>query len=76
MAIYKNLDGDSNIVRYEYGPDWIKVEFRSGRDRIYLYTYASAGEVNIKEMKRLADLGDGLNSFIMRNVKDDYSSKR
>lgn len=76
MPVYKNIDGDSGIVSYEYSADWIEVEFRSGSFRLYLYTYASAGSANIEEMKRLADLGDGLNSFIMKYVRTAYASKR
>lgn len=74
VRIYKNLDGDSGIVRFDYGSDWIEIEFRGGS--LYRYTNASAGSGNIDEMKRLADLGDGLNSFIMRNAKNSYASKR
>jgi len=73
---YKNLDGDSGVVRYDYGSDWIEVEFQSGSTRLYRYTNTSAGSANIDEMKRLADLGDGLNSFIMHNVKNRYVSKQ
>lgn len=76
MPLYKNIDGDSGILSYECGPDWIEVEFESGRFRFYLYTYASAGSANVDKMKQLADMGDGLNSFIMHNVKTRYASKR
>lgn len=76
MPIYKNIDGDSGILSYECGSDWIEVEFESGRSRFYRYTYASAGSVNVEEMKRLAEMGDGLNSFIMHNVRTRYASKR
>lgn len=73
---YKDLDGDSGVRRYEYGSDWIEVEFARGSIRIYRYTYLSAGPAHIEEMKRLADLGEGLNAYIQRNVAHQYASKR
>lgn len=36
----------------------------------------SAGVLKVDEMKRLALQGYGLNSYIMRNVRMDYESKR
>ena len=76
MPVYKNLDGDSGIVAYELGPDWIEIEFRRGSFRFYRYTYQSAGQNAVEEMKRLAGFGDGLNSYIKLHVKDGYASKR
>lgn len=74
METYKNLGGDSNVSSFEIGNDYIKVEFN---DRaIYVYTYASAGNHNIEEMKDLATNGEGLNSFINRYVRKKYASKR
>lgn len=73
MISYKNLGGDSNVSAYESGADFIKVQFKDGS--IYLYTYASAGGQNIEEMKRLANAGQGLNSFINTQVKHAYASK-
>lgn len=76
MPLYKNLGGESAVSSYEFGTDWIEIVFQGSRARTYLYTYASAGRSNVEEMKRLAHLGEGLNSFIMRNVKTLYASKR
>ena len=73
MERYKDLDCDSNILAYEPGDDFIKVEFADGS--VYLYTYLSAGSQNIEEMKRLASRGDGLNSFISRHVRKNYADK-
>ena len=73
MKEYRNLGGDSGILGYESGSDSIRVEFSNGS--VYLYTYASAGESNIEEMKRLATDGQGLNSFINRNVRLKYAEK-
>jgi len=73
MESYKNLGGDSNVIAYEIGTDYIKVQFGDGS--IYLYTYESAGQSNIERMKSLAIEGEGLNSFIMKNVRKSYASK-
>lgn len=71
MERYLNLGGDSNVLSYEIGPDYIRVQFGSGTP--YLYTYASAGEAAIHEMWRLAESGQGLNSYIMRHAKYSYA---
>jgi hypothetical protein len=73
MEPYKNLGGVSNVIAYEIGDDWIKVQFRDGE--IYTYTYQSAGQENIEQMKTLARAGQGLNSFISRAVRKAYASK-
>lgn len=73
MQQYKNLGGDSGVLAYEIGSDYIKVEFKDGA--VYFYSYASAGGQNIEEMKRLAIKGEGLNSFINTHVRKDYESK-
>ena len=73
MERYRNIDGDSGVYAYEYGDDFIRVEFSTGS--IYLYTSDSAGADNIEHMKRLAINGDGLNSFINRVVRRLYETK-
>lgn len=73
MPRYADLDGDSSVVRYEIQDDSITVEFQDGS--AYLYTYASAGRSNVERMKALAKRGDGLNSFIQKNVRKRYERK-
>jgi hypothetical protein len=73
MERYANLGGDSGVVEYEIGNDFIRVQFSDGS--IYLYTYASAGEDNIEQMKSLARNGRGLNTFINKNVYKRYARK-
>ena len=70
---YADPDNDSSVAAYEYGADYIQVQFTDGS--VYVYTYASAGGDHIERMKELADSGDGLNAYIMANVKYDYESK-
>lgn len=73
MKNYKDVDGDSGVLEYEYGEDWINVKFSTGA--VYEYTYASAGAHYIELMKRLADAGVALNDFIQTHVKHKYSRR-
>lgn len=71
MQRYKDLNHDSNVEAYTIGPDYIDVKFK-GTAKVYRYSYQSAGREHVENMKVLAELGDGLNSYIMRNVKYNY----
>ena len=71
MVAYKNLNGNSGVAAYDIGPDFIDVKFHN-TIKIYQYSYASAGRPNIEHMKKLANEGRGLNSFIMKNVRTLY----
>jgi len=73
MERYKNNSGNSGVFGYELGSNYISVEFTSGS--IYEYTYASAGASNIENMKSLAVSGSGLNSYIMKYARKNYSQK-
>ncbi len=73
MERYKNRSGDSGIVAYEIGGDYVKVQFHDGA--IYIYNYQSAGKDNVEQMKKLAVSGERLNSFINRTVKKQYAVK-
>lgn len=71
MIKYLDIDNDSGIEAYEIGLDKISVKFRNTA-KIYVYSYISAGKENVEHMKKLAQSGDGLNSFINLNVKYKY----
>jgi len=73
MVRYKNLGGNSSVVAYELGQGAITVQFNDGW--CYLYTSQSAGAANISEMQRLAVVGQGLNSYIGRVVRNGYGRK-
>lgn len=70
MPIYKDLDGDSGIRSYEIGDNFIVVTFSRGKS--YRWSYDRAGSSHVEQMKTLAEYGNGLNSYIMRNVKKSY----
>ena len=71
MQNYANLrGGNSPIIGYEIEPTRIRIMFKGGRT--YSYSYASAGENNVEQMKSLAQAGAGLSAFITRNVRYNY----
>lgn len=71
MTYYSDIDGDSGVLAYEIGIDYIDVQFK-GTSKIYRYSYQSADRENVETMKELAQSGNGLNSFINKNVKYRY----
>lgn len=71
MNRYANLGGNSNVEAYEIGASFIRVKFY-GTNKIYAYSYNSAGMENVEKAKLLAINGQGLNSFIMRSMKYLY----
>lgn len=71
MERYRNRAGDSGVSAYEIGNDYIKVKFSSSF-RTYIYSYRKAGNSHVENMKRLAQSGSGLNSYINRYVKHLY----
>jgi len=73
MEKYRGIDHDLGVLEYEYSDDWIKIKFNDGS--VYEYMSGKAGQDNIEKMKQLADKGNGLNSFIYRNVRFKYSRK-
>lgn len=73
MEHYRNLGGNSGVLAYENGSNFIRVQF-SDRS-IYLYTYESTGPQDIENMKSLANSGQGLNSYISTKVKKRFAKK-
>lgn len=73
MLPYRNLDGNSGVTAYEIGADFIRVEFNSSN--VYRYTYANSNRRNVEEMKRLAEAGAGLATFINEHVGELYASR-
>lgn len=62
MKPYRNLSGNSGVLAYASGADWILVRFRSGAP--YRYSHAIAGVRHVEAMKRLAEAGRGLSGYI------------
>ncbi|MBI5239585.1 MAG: hypothetical protein HY926_03870 [Elusimicrobia bacterium] len=70
---YKNLSGDSKVVRYEIAKDAVIIYFKDCT--VYRYTNQTADPVNVKKMKDLAVSGKGLGTFIEKHLKDRWSHK-
>ncbi|MDB5942794.1 MAG: hypothetical protein JWQ13_2360 [Ramlibacter sp.] len=64
MKPYKNVSGDSGVVAYAIGADFIDVAFKGGAR--YRYSNRSAGKDKVEAMKLLAAAGRGLSTFIAR----------
>jgi len=75
VKAYLNQSNDAGILAYEYGSDWIRIRFSNGE--IYEYTSARIGRANLNRMKRLAEIGDGLTTFINTHatVREGYSPR-
>jgi hypothetical protein len=71
MNHYLNLNGKSGIEAYEIFDTYIAVKFKNTH-KIYTYSYQLAGKAHVDNMKFLAQKGQGLNSYIMENVRDLY----
>lgn len=73
MQLYEDVNGDSGIVTFESKPDSLIITFKDQSK--YLYTIGSVGGIHLENMKRLAERGDGLNSYINRYVRKKYAAK-
>lgn len=70
---YKNTSNNSGVVGYETTPDDITIEFRDGSK--YIYDKKKTGRYRVLKMKRLANKGRGLNTYINKHVKGAYKAK-
>jgi len=76
MQPYKNRSGQSNVLAYKIGVDFIVVQFRTGKQTFYLYNYSSAGKNAVEHMKTLAENGLGLNSYISTKTTQPAHAKK
>jgi hypothetical protein len=65
MTPYRDLNGDSGIAAFHPDMGSIDVPFKHGGT--YRYSAADVGQASISEMVRLANVGDGLNTFVNQN---------
>jgi len=73
MENYSNLGGKSGVSKYESGDNYIRVQFSDGA--IYLYDFSRPGALHVNRMKELATMGQGLNSYINRQVRSNFARK-
>jgi hypothetical protein len=62
MKLYGNESGDSGVVGYKFDDDSISVRFHDGY--VYRYSIERIGREHLEKMKRLAEAGKGLASYI------------
>ncbi|MCY3627003.1 MAG: hypothetical protein OXG88_05125 [Gammaproteobacteria bacterium] len=67
MQTYANNGGNSGIFGYENGDAFIIVEFE---EYLYKYSHVKPGKTHVEKMKELAQVGQGLNTYINQNVKN------
>jgi len=70
---YANRSGGSGVVAYDIEDRAIVIRFQNGHT--YRYTYEKPGQFEVEKMKRLAESGKGLSSYISRIVGDRYDEK-
>ncbi len=75
MKPYIDRNRDSGIASYDYGDNWIHVQFKHGGT--YEYLSSKIGVSHLTTMKQLADSGDGLNAYINNHpeIKRNWSRK-
>ena len=71
MKRYRSKNGKSGVAAYENGQDFIRILFRDSPE-VYTYSNRSAGKSNVERMKRLALEGEGLATFVTRNVRNKF----
>lgn len=64
---------DSGIAAYAWGPGWIVIRFHRGGT--YRYDDRHPGPEHVLEMQRLAEAGEGLNTYVNQHVRDDYAAR-
>ncbi len=74
MKPYANRSHDAGVAAYDYTRDSIRLRFARDR-RVYTYHAHTIGRSNLATMKRLADAGDGLTTFINTHpkIRDGYT---
>ncbi|WBT36506.1 hypothetical protein [Hyphomicrobium sp. DMF-1] len=70
---YGNLGRNSGVRFYALGPSSIRVWFKDGDG--YDYDYRHPGREHVETMKRLAEEGRGLSTYISQHVRKNYARK-
>jgi len=70
---YEDRNGDSGVLAYQSGPNFIIVEFKSGGG--YRYDYTTPGRRHVEAMKKLPESGDGLATYINQHIREHYAEK-
>lgn len=73
MNKYKSLQGKSGVEAYEIGENSIRIRFQGGET--YLYNEEKPGKLKVEKMKKLAESGSGLSTYISQQVRGNYAEK-
>jgi hypothetical protein len=75
MKPYRTTSGDSGVVGYEIGRNYIRIRFRSNGD--YTYEAGRVGRRHLTEMQRRAEAGRGLATYINAHpeVRNGFSRR-
>lgn len=68
---YSNQHGNSGVTAYEFGPDYIDVQFRN--ESRYRYDGQVPGPQHVETMKKLASQGQNLATYISQHVGQGYA---
>ena len=71
MESYENPESGINF--FENHKDAIAVSFKTGG--VYIYDADKPGAAHVEKMKELASKHDGLNTYINKNVRKNFSGK-
>ncbi len=72
MNPYRNAE--SGVTGYKYSDRWIHIRFANGAT--HAYTLESIGAAHLATLKKLADSGDGLNTYINKHPRVRDGSTR
>lgn len=70
---YRNMSRSSGVRYYAVTPASICVWFNDGGG--YEYDHSRPGRSHVDAMKRLAEEGDGLATYINQHVRDNFARK-
>lgn len=73
MTTYKNLSGNSGVTAYKIHEEGIYVQFQ--KEVIYYYSYSAPGKDHVENMKKLAENGKGLATYISQNIRSNFDHK-
>lgn len=74
MIPYKNLNLSSPVLSYDYGADWIRIEWLSGD--MQTFRHHEVGKRHVDQMIKFAKLGKGLCSYIEKNKNNFKPDKK
>lgn len=62
----------SGVTAYRIEKEAIDVVFT---DMVYRYSYKAPGKTHVEKMKKLAQEGIGLSTYISQKIRNDYEGK-